>query len=89
MKGVKDNVKVELRVFATYRKSIAKNLGQEADDVIFLDLAPESTLGDLIEEIGLGDDKAIIALVNGLRQEKSCKLHDGDRVGMFPPVGGG
>ena len=33
--------------------------------------------------------EAKIIFVNGIGVEKDALLHDGDRVGIFPPVGGG
>jgi sulfur-carrier protein len=82
-------MKIELRVFATYRKPVGELLQQNTDEAVYLELPDGSTLGDLIERIGLKDEKVIIPLVNGLRQDKTWILLGGDRVGLFPPVGGG
>lgn len=82
-------MKIELRVFATYRKPVAEKLGQDTNDSVYVDLSEGSDLGQLIDFIGLGEEAVIISLVNGIHQDKSYKLADGDRVGLFPPVGGG
>lgn len=82
-------MKVELRVFATFRKPVAEILGQNTEESVFLDLPEGSTLDQLIEKIGLGEEMAIIPLVNGIHQDKSYQLIENDRVGLFPPVGGG
>jgi molybdopterin converting factor small subunit len=39
--------------------------------------------------IGIPEDAVTISLVNGLRQPLDYMLKDGDRVGLFPPLGGG
>lgn len=82
-------MKVELRVFATYREPIAKILGEDPTEAIYLERPQGTTIGELIDSIGLGEEKAIIILVNGLHQEKNYLLSDDDRVALFPPVGGG
>lgn len=82
-------MKVELRVFATYRKPVAEKLGQKTEDSIYVDLSEGSSLGQLIDLIGLGEEAVIISLVNGIHQDKNYLLSDGDRIGLFPPVGGG
>ncbi len=33
--------------------------------------------------------KVTVILVNGTREEKSHLLEDGDRIGLFSPIGGG
>ncbi|GAB4251916.1 MAG: MoaD/ThiS family protein [Thermoleophilia bacterium] len=47
------------------------------------------TIRDLVEEQGLDPGDIHIAMVNGLRTGLDTELSDGDRVGLFPPVGGG
>lgn len=48
-----------------------------------------STVIDLFEVLGiLGEDVKLI-FVNGKRRNSDYVLHEGDRVGLFPPVGGG
>ncbi len=82
-------MKIELRVFATYRKPVAEVLGQDTQEEIFLDIPSGSTLGHLLEIISLEKEMALIALVNGIREEHDYVLSPNDRVGLFPPVGGG
>jgi len=49
--------------------------------------------GTRVEKLvaGLGIDPAAVKLifVNGVKKGLDHKLTDGDRVGLFPPVGGG
>ncbi|WP_374047655.1 MoaD/ThiS family protein [uncultured Bilophila sp.] len=43
----------------------------------------------LLQQLGIPESEAKIVFVNGIGVEKDAMLHDGDRVGIFPPVGGG
>ncbi len=44
---------------------------------------------DLLRQLSIPESEARIIFVNGIGVEKDVLLHDGDRVGIFPPVGGG
>lgn len=82
-------MQVEVRVFATFREPVAKLLGIDTSDEIFIHLPENTKLIDLMKKLGLDKEKVFIALVNGVRQEADYQLSNGDRVGLFPPVGGG
>lgn len=44
---------------------------------------------DLIHRMGIPEEEARLVFVNGKRKERDYVLKDQDRVGIFPPVGGG
>jgi len=47
------------------------------------------TAGDVIRTLGIPAGDVAILFVNGKRAEENTELRDGDRVGLFPAVGGG
>lgn len=47
------------------------------------------TLGDLLAELAIDQDEVALLFVNNLHSEPKRELVEGDRVGIFPPVGGG
>ncbi len=47
------------------------------------------TVAGLIDRLGIPAEEVKIVFVNGVTVELSRPLADGDRVGIFPPVGGG
>ncbi len=47
------------------------------------------TVGDLARRLSLPPEHVKLIFVNGVRRDADTRLHDGDRVGIFPPVGGG
>ena len=53
------------------------------------DLAAPATAGDLIRALGIPAGEVAIIFVNGAHAEEATALRDGDRVGLFPAVGGG
>lgn len=48
-----------------------------------------ATAGFLVRDLGIPPDEAKLILVNGRRVETDAVLADGDRIGIFPPIGGG
>ena len=48
-----------------------------------------TTIGDLLRRIGVPEEKAQLIFINGVKGELSTALQGGERVGIFPPVGGG
>ena len=44
---------------------------------------------ELLEQINMPREKAKLIFINGVKAELSSTLEGGERVGIFPPVGGG
>lgn len=82
----KKNIKVEVRLFATLRE----HFPHETRGVKEITIPYDSSIDNLIDIIGNIDKKTLILMVNGRRvKEFSGSLNGGDRVALFPPVGGG
>jgi molybdopterin converting factor small subunit len=56
---------------------------------IAVELPNGATIGVLVEKLKLPADQVKVIFVNHTIREESYPLEDGDRVGIFPPVGGG
>lgn len=58
-----------------------------------LEMPEGSTAGDVLEKLGLnlGEAKSEVRLllVNGVHAKAERELAEGDRLGLFPAVGGG
>ncbi len=73
-------MKLEVRFFAILRKKY-KNIES-------IEIEDNSTVKDLLDNLEI-DKETTIVIVNGKSQLLDHKLKSGDRVGLFPPVGGG
>lgn len=78
-------MRLEVRLFAQLREALPK----EDRGVVKLDLPSGSTANDLINHLALSRKYPLIIFQNGKRVAEETVLQDGDRVGIFPPVGGG
>ncbi len=56
---------------------------------LFMDLEGPLSAGALAEKIGLPLEAIKIIMINGRHASLESPVHDGDRVGYFPAVGGG
>ncbi len=79
-------MKIEVHLFA----SLAKYLPEDAiNKTCTIKLSDQSTVADLIKEMKLPDQSIKLIFLNGIHASRTSELNDGDRVGIFPPVGGG
>lgn len=52
-------------------------------------LEPGDTVAAVMERLGLPQAEVKLVFVNGLKAGFDTVLRDGDRLGLFPAVGGG
>jgi molybdopterin synthase sulfur carrier subunit len=50
---------------------------------------PGTTVRDLMEQLGVPGTEVKLIFVDGVKGHLESALHGGERVGIFPPVGGG
>lgn len=75
-------ISINLNLFATLRPLLP---GAPCD----VELPDQTTVQDLVDRMNIPGDEVKLIFINGRRCELSAVLADGDRVGIFPPVGGG
>ncbi|MEE9615737.1 MAG: MoaD/ThiS family protein [Anaerolineae bacterium] len=75
-----------VRLFATLRRHYP-HLG--IGEAMPVELRDGATVGQLIEHLRLPAGEVKVIFVNGIVRGEEHALSDGDKVGVFPPVGGG
>lgn len=73
---------IDLRCFATLAPCMPANAAA-------FPIEPGETVAGLVSRLGIASEDVKIVFVNGLATDLDRPLADGDRVGIFPPVGGG
>ncbi len=79
-----DRVKVKL--FATLRSYVP---GLGIGEALEAEVSPNTSLEDLLAHLGVPYEEVKVVYVNNVCRDLSYRLVDGDRVGIFPTVGGG
>jgi len=73
---------IEIKCFATLAKFVPEN----GDDY---PIDKGETIQSLLGKLGIPVEDVSLFFVNSARSYPETELKDGDRVGLFPPVGGG
>ena len=73
-------MKLEVRFFATFRK--------KHKNIEIIEVEKNATIENLLDKLDI-DKETTIVIVNGKSQLLDYRLKDNDRIGLFPPVGGG
>ena len=61
----------------------------DAEKGLSLEPAGNETVRSACARIGIPPERIKMVMVNGRRASLDGPVRDGDRVGLFPPVGGG
>lgn len=77
---------IQLKLYGTLRRL---SPGGKAGSPIDLDLPEGTTIQNLIDHLEIPEEETKVAFVNNLVRSKDYRLEAGDKVGIFPPVGGG
>jgi molybdopterin synthase sulfur carrier subunit len=56
---------------------------------IALEVQPRTTVARVIEQLGLPAQEVTLIMVDGRRREMDFQLQGNERLGLFPPIGGG
>lgn len=75
-------IKIDLKLFVT----LSQYLPEDKD---CCEIPEETTVEKLIADLGIPADMVKLIFINGKRQDGTYELKQDDRVGLFPPVGGG
>ena len=74
---------VIVNLYATLRAYVGGTPSVEVD------VEPGETVGEMLERLGVPPDQIRILFVNHRAATFAQTLDDGDRVGVFPAIGGG
>ncbi len=76
---------VEVRLFATLRRHAPAS----PNGVMAVEMPAGSTVLELVRALNLDPKEVHLIMVNGTGCGFEQPISDGDRIGLFPPVGGG
>ena len=80
-------MRVQVRLYATFSQFAPS---KKAGEPFGVDLEEAATIMDLIRQLGIPEADVHLVMIDGrVIHERSVKLAQGARIGLFPPVGGG
>ncbi len=83
---MRQKIRVEVRLYASLEKA---RPGLKAGEPFTTELEEETFVRQLVETLGIAPKSVQLIFVNGVFQGFDRVLSDGDRVALFPPIGGG
>ena len=79
-------MRIEVNLYATLKKYIKKEtFGQSS----VIDAKDGLCVKDMMQKLKIPADLVKLIFINGVHAKRDTILKDGDRLGLFPPVGGG
>ncbi|MBU1183100.1 MAG: MoaD/ThiS family protein [Proteobacteria bacterium] len=79
---MKKQAYITLKLFATLVKFTP-------DSSDYYPVEPGTSVRDLVAGLKIPEEKAKLIFIDGIRGELDSILQGGERIGIFPPVGGG
>jgi sulfur-carrier protein len=79
-------MKIEIHLFASLTKYLPAG---GVDKTVVMDVSPGTSIKDILNQIGIPRAEIKLIFLNGIHARDSDILKDGDRLGIFPPIGGG
>jgi sulfur-carrier protein len=79
-------LKIEIHLFASLSKYLPKGA---ADKSFMMELYDGDCVKDIIEKLGIPQSDVKLIFINGIHANDAARFKDGDRLGLFPPIGGG
>jgi len=73
---------IQIKLFATLQRFMPASAENYA-------IKTGTTIGTLLQQLDIPEDKAKLIFIDGLKAELTTVLIGGERIGIFPPVGGG
>ena len=78
-------IRVEVRLYASLEKA---RPGLKAGEPFSVELEAATTIKQLVETLGIAPKSVQLIFVNGVVREFDHVLAEGDRVAVFPAIGG-
>ena len=73
---------IQIKLYATLKKF-------EPDSKDLYPVESGTTIRQLIQQLGIPIEESKLIFINGIKADLDSELFGGERVGIFPPVGGG
>jgi len=79
-------MKIEVNLYATLKKYLKNENGGNS---AIIDVKEGVCVKDVIQKLKIPVDSVKLIFINSVHAKINTTLKDGDRLGLFPPVGGG
>ncbi|GAF90853.1 unnamed protein product [marine sediment metagenome] len=82
----KYQMKIEVNLFATLSQYLP---GGNKGPTHIVDVEEGTTVSELLHQLGVPTQSVKLIFLDGIHSDLDAVLKEGNRLGVFPPVGGG
>ena len=75
-------VHITIKLFASLKRFSPDSANQYP-------VSPGISVRELLDQLDVPEDEVKLVFINGVKNDLTATLNGGERVGIFPPVGGG
>ena len=79
-------MKIEVNLYATLKRYLKNETGGKSS---VIEVEDDACVKDIVQKLKIPADSVKLIFINGVHAKRGTTLKDGDRLGLFPPVGGG
>jgi len=79
-------MKIKINLYATLSQYLPNRSGQTSAN---MDIKNDTSVRELLQQLDIPDESVKLIFINGVHAGMDAILKDGDRLGVFPPIGGG
>ena len=79
-------MQVQIQLFASLASYLPGDSGGKA---VNLELDPESSIQKALDKLQIPGESVKLIFKNGVHAKREDTLQENDRIGIFPPIGGG
>ena len=79
-------MKIEINLYATLSRNLPDRSGRKSQ---IIELVDDTSVGELLHQLSIPNESVKLIFINGVHAGMDAVLKDGDRLGVFPPIGGG
>ena len=79
-------MKIEVNLYATLKRYMENRTSGKPS---VFEISDGDRVKDIIQKLKVPADSVKLIFINGVHAKVDTPLKDGDRLGLFPPVGGG
>ena len=79
-------MRIEVNLYATLKRYMKNKIFGKSSEIYVED---GLCVKDVMQKLKIPADLVKLIFINGVHAKRDALLKDGDRIGLFPPVGGG
>ena len=78
-------MKIEIQLYSLLRRFAPKN----SNGFIELEISERTSVATLVNTLGIPENSVMLITLNGKYVKPNATLNNGDKIGLYPPIGAG